>query len=187
MDSVEALKVPQIGHKVFTKLLEIPKPVVAAINGYCLGGGNELILFCDFRLASEKSQFGQPEVNLGLMPGWGGSYMLTKLVGPTLAKEMLLTGKRIKALEAKAASLLTEVYPNEVFEEKVSKFVDRLVEGPPKSIERIKKISNFDPQLEKYLDLERKMFAELWEYEDLEEGIKAFRDKRKPEFKGSYL
>ena len=184
MDSTDALKIPETGHRIFKKILEIPKPVVAAINGYCLGGGNELILYCDFRLASEKSQFSQPEVNLGLIPGWGGSYMLTKLVGPTLAKDMLITGRRIKAEEAKASGLLTEVYPEEVFEEEVSEFVKQLVEGPPKSIANIKRISNVDPILEEVLDLEKELFADLWNYEDLLEGIRAFSEKRKPEFKG---
>jgi enoyl-CoA hydratase/3-hydroxyacyl-CoA dehydrogenase len=184
MDSTDALKIPETGHRIFKKILEIPKPVVAAINGYCLGGGNELILYCDFRLASEKSQFSQPEVNLGLIPGWGGSYMLTKLVGPTLAKDMLITGRRIKAEEAKASGLLTEVYPEEVFEEEVSEFVKKLVEGPPKSIANIKRISNVDPILEEVLDLEKELFADLWNYEDLLEGIRAFSEKRKPEFKG---
>jgi enoyl-CoA hydratase/3-hydroxyacyl-CoA dehydrogenase len=184
MDYSDALKIPETGHRVFKKILEIPKPVVAAIDGYCLGGGNELILYCDFRLASEKSQFSQPEVNLGLIPGWGGSYMLTKLVGPTLAKDMLITGRRIKAEEAKASGLLTEVYPDEVFEKKVSEFVKKLVEGPPKSIANIKRISNVDPILGDVLDLEKELFASLWNYEDLVEGIKAFNEKRKPEFKG---
>lgn len=184
MDSKTALKVPETGHRVFKKLYMVPKPVVAAINGYCLGGGNEMILYCDFRLASEKSQFGQPEVNLGLIPGWGGSYMLTKTIGPSLAKEMIMTGKRINADEAKAAGLLTAVYPDELFDEKVAEFVKQLVEGPPISQAYIKKILNIDASLEKALEVEKKLFAELWNYEDLREGIRAFNERRRPEFKG---
>jgi enoyl-CoA hydratase/3-hydroxyacyl-CoA dehydrogenase len=184
MDSKKALTVPETGHRVFKKLLDIPKPVVAAINGYCLGGGNELILYCDFRLASDKSQFGQPEVNLGLIPGWGGNYLLPKIVGYTLGKEMLMTGRRIKAEEAKAAGLLNEVYPEEVFEEKVSEFISQLVAGPPKSFDSIKKIANLDPNLDKTLELEKKLFADLWNYEDLKEGLNAFMERRKPDFKG---
>jgi enoyl-CoA hydratase/3-hydroxyacyl-CoA dehydrogenase len=184
MDSEKALTVPETGHRVFKKLLEIPKPVVAAVNGYCLGGGNELILYCDFRLASEKSQFGQPEVNLGLIPGWGGNYLLPKIVGYTLGKEMLMTGRRINATEAKAAGLLNEVYPEEVFKEKVSEFTSQLVDGPPRSHWYIKKISNLDPGLEQALDHEKELFADLWNYGDLREGLLAFMERRKPEFKG---
>jgi len=179
-----ARKVTETGHRVFRRMLTIPKPVVAAIDGYCLGGGNELSLYCDFRLASEKSRFSQPEISLGLMPGWGGTHMLTKLVGPTLAKELAMTGRRLTAKEAHQAGLLTAVYPDDTFSVKVDEYVSKLVDGSPTALASIKKLANMDPQLEEALRAEQKAFTELWRYDDLVEGLNAFNEKRKPVFKG---
>ena len=180
----EAKGVSQKGHSTYKKLLKVSKPVVAAVNGYCLGGGNELIQFCDFRLASDSARFSQPEVTLGLIPGWGGTYMLKKLVGKTMADELILTGKRIKADEAKAIGLVTEVYPSAEFKDKVKDYVKTLVDGPPIGLKAMKKLSNIDSELDKALALEADAFANLWNYKDLKEGIDAFNNRRKPIFKG---
>ena len=185
LTTIGARKVSEAGHRTYIKMQEVQKPVIAAINGYCLGGGNELIQFCDFRLASEKARFSQPEVNLGLMPGWGGTYMLPKLVGQTAAMDLILTGRRIDAEEAKNIGLVTHVYPVEEFDAKVDEFVKALVEGPPISIRAMKKLVTNDPDLKDALRAEAEAFADLWNYSDLKEGIAAFGERRKPEFKGN--
>lgn len=184
LTTIGARKVSQTGHRTFLKIQEVQKPVVAAINGYCLGGGNELILFCDFRLASDKARFSQPEVSLGLMPGWGGTYMLPKLVGQTAAMDLILTGRRIDAEEAKQIGLVTHVYPVDEFDAKVDEFIKTLVHGPPISLRAMKKLVTNDPNIKEALRAEAEAFADLWNYSDLREGISAFNERRKPEFKG---
>jgi enoyl-CoA hydratase/3-hydroxyacyl-CoA dehydrogenase len=185
LTTTEARNVSETGQKTFTKILEIPKPVIAAINGYCLGGGNELIQFCDFRLASDKARFSQPEVSLGLIPGWGGTYMLQKLVGKTAATDLIMTGRRIDAEEAKKIGLVTDVYSVAEFETKVNEFVKALLQGPPISLRAMKKLVTNDPTLKDALKVEAEAFSDLWNYDDLREGIAAFNERRKPEFKGN--
>lgn len=180
-----ARNISDTGHKTFLKILELQKPVVAAINGYCLGGGNELAMFCDFRLASDKARFSQPEVNLGLIPGWGGTYMLPKLVGETTALDLMMTGRRITSEEAKQIGLVTEVYPVEEFESRVSDFVNSLLSGPPISMRAMKRLIRDDTNLKDSLKEEAKAFGDLWNYDDLKEGIAAFNERRKPDFKGA--
>lgn len=184
MDGEGGRNVSKTGHRVFTKLLQTPKPVVAAVNGYALGGGCELACFCDIRLASEKARFSQPEVNVGLLPGWGGTYILPKLVGKTLAYEMITTGKRLNAEQALEAGLVNAVYPAEEFKEKVEEYMKTLVKGPPKAVASMKKLTHLDPSMETALQAEEDEFANLWNYQDLQEGLSAFMEKRKPEFKG---
>jgi enoyl-CoA hydratase/3-hydroxyacyl-CoA dehydrogenase len=180
-----AKKLSEAGHNTFIKILELPKPVIAAINGYCMGGGNELTQFCDFRLASNKASFSQPEVSLGLMPGWGGTFMLPKLVGPTIAADMIMTGRRIYAEEAKNIGLITGVYPFSEFETKVDEFVRKLVDGPPISLRAMKKLVTEDPVLKEALKAEAKAFSDQWNYTDFKEGIDAFNSRRKPKFDGN--
>ena len=185
LTTIGARKVSETGHRTFTKILDVQKPTVAAINGYCLGGGNELIQFCDFRLASEKASFSQPEVSLGLMPGWGGTYMLPKLVGPTAAAHLIMTGQRINAQEAKNIGLVTAIYPVAEFDAKVDEFMKNLVDGPPLSLKAMKKLVTNDAVLKEALRAEAEAFADLWNYGDLKEGISAFNERRKPDFKGA--
>jgi enoyl-CoA hydratase/3-hydroxyacyl-CoA dehydrogenase len=184
MSPAGARTVSETGHKTFKKILELPKPVIAAVNGYCLGGGNELTLFCDYRLASDKARFSQPEVNLGLIPGWGGTYMLGKLIGKTAAMDMIQTARRIEADEAKSLGLVTAVYPVAEFNAKVDEFVKALVDGSPVAQKAIKKLLNRDPELDAALKAEADEFENLWNHKDLQEGIAAFNERRKPEFKG---
>jgi enoyl-CoA hydratase/carnithine racemase len=176
----EARRIPLTGHRVFLKILKLPKPVIAAIKGYVFGGGLELIQFCDFKLASEKARFGQTEVNLGLIPGWGGTYMLPKIIGRTAAKELMMTGKVLTAEEAEKIGLLTEVYMVSEFDEKVDEYVKKLVEGPPVSLASMKKLLNSDPEIDAALKAEEEAFTNLWNHEELREGISAFNEKRKP-------
>jgi len=184
MTPAEGREVSETGHKAFKKILKLSKPTVAAINGYCLGGGNELTLYCDFRLANDKARFSQPEVNLGLIPGWGGTYLLGKLIGKTTAMDMILTGRRIDADEAKSLGLLTAVYPVAEFNAKVDEFVKALVTGSPVAQKAIKKLVNRDLELDAALKAEADEFEKLWNYRDLHEGIAAFNERRKPEFEG---
>jgi enoyl-CoA hydratase / 3-hydroxyacyl-CoA dehydrogenase len=184
MSVEEAKKVSEAGHKAYRKLLDVPKPVIAAVNGYCLGGGNELTMFCDFRLASDSARFSQPEISLGLIPGWGGTYMLKKLVGNTVANDLNMTGKRIKADEAKGIGLVTEVYLAAEFNAKVKEYAEALAAASPVAFRAIKKLSNMDGELDAALKAEAEAFADLWNYSDFKEGIDAFNNRRKPVFKG---
>lgn len=172
------------GHKTFMKILDLDKPVIAAINGYALGGGCELSAFCDLRIASDKAVFGQPEVNLGLIPGWGGTQMLTRLIGVSNAKELMMMGENISAQRAMELGLVNKILPSENFEEKVQEFVQKLTSKPPLSLKAIKSLINRNMDLKTTLDAEASEFCELFETEDLKEGLAAFKEKRKPEFKG---
>ena len=183
MDKQAAKEISKKGQKTFKKILDLSKPVVAAVPGYALGGGCELACHCDYRIASVKARFSQPEVTLGLMPGWGGTYILKKLVGDSLALEMITTGKRLNAEEALSAGLVNAVYPVEEFEEKVDEFVQNLVKGPPISLVSMKKLMASN-QLEEAMEAETELFSNLWNTNDLKEGLTAFTEKRKPEFKG---
>ncbi len=178
----EARNLSETGHKTFKKFMATSKPVVAAINGYALGGGNELILFCDLRIASDKARFSQPEVSLGLMPGWGGTYMLQKIVGKSEANDLIMTGRRINADEAKSMGLVSMVYPSAEFNAKVDEYLQALVKGPPRSLSAMKRLSASDDALDAALEAEADAFADLWNYGELKEGIDAFNNRRKPVF-----
>lgn len=172
------------GHKTFMKILSLSKPVVAAVNGYALGGGCELAAVCDFRIASEKARFGQSEINLGLIPGWGGTQLLPKLVGVAKAKEMTMTGAILSAEEALRAGLVNKVVAPDRFEEEVKTFVASLVNGPPLALAEAKRLVNMSIDLDAGLNAEAEAFGSLFSTSDLKEGFAAFKEKRKPTFKG---
>src|ERR671939_32577 len=153
---------------LFTAVDTFPKPVIAMINGFCLGGGCELALSCDIRVASEKARFGQPEINLGIIPGGGGTQRLTNLVGESKAMELILTGEMIDAQTALALGLVNRVVPHEELEAMAKEAV--------KTAAR----STLDEGLRREIDL----FALCFSSEDKDEGVSAFLEKRKPEFKG---
>ena len=165
---------------------EFPKPVIAAIDGYCLGGGMELALACDFRLVSKRSQLGQPEIHLGLIPGGGGTQRLARLVGVPRAKEMCMMGDRLTAEQAYEWGLVDHLYKNEEFAEKVSEFAGELARRAPIAVRLAKQIINEGCQapLATALLLEREAFALLFTTEDMKEGMDAFLNKRQPQFKG---
>lgn len=179
-------QVSEKGHRVFTKIRKIPKPVIAVVNGYALGGGCELALACDLRIASEKARFSQPEINLGLIPGWGGTQLLPKIVGPTRAKEMILLGEMIDAHEAHKMGLVNRVVPPEKLDEEAVKLAEALASGPPKALEEAKRLVNLslDTPLEEGLKKEAEGFSRLFSTEDFREGVVAFKERRKPRFKG---
>ena len=138
MNHEEMIEWCLVGSRVFNRIGRIPKPVVAAINGYALGGGCELALACDFRIASDRSFFGQPEISLGWIPGWGGSKRLAQLVGVGKAKELLILGNRIPADEALKIGLVNQVVPSQKLMEAAIEFAERLAEKNPLAVAAIK-------------------------------------------------
>jgi len=174
------------GQKTFGKIEEMSKPVVAAINGYALGGGLELAMACDLRIAAEHAELGNTEINLGLIPGWGGTQRLVRMVGLARAKEMLMLGSRIKADEALKIGLVHKVVHYEKLKDEVKAVAKELAERPPIAMKYVKHAMNFGTEvpLEAGLRLEAALFALTSSTEDLKEGLEAFFSKRKPEFKG---
>jgi enoyl-CoA hydratase len=159
------------------------KPVVAAINGFALGGGCELASWCDFRVASDKAKLGQPEANLGVIPGWGGTKILAKLMGKQRAKLLITTGETVTAEEARQIGLVDRVYPAAEFTAKTDEFVARLVAASPTVIGAVKRLTNPSPK-DDDLEAESGEFSKLFETKDFREGMSAFKEKRKPVFTG---
>lgn len=186
MNSQRARELSSIGERLCYALENLEKPVIAALNGYALGGGLEVAMACDLRIASEKSRMGQTEINIGLIPGWGGTQRLTRLVGRTKAKELVLTGKVIDAGTAEQLGIVNMVVPADMFRETVRQFALDLAAKAPIAIKVAKALINkgADIGLDSALALEREGFGVVASTEDLQEGVKAFIEKRKPLFKG---
>ena len=171
---------------VFTATEDFPKPIIAMINGFCLGGGCELALACDLRVASDRARFGQPEINLGIIPGGGGTQRLARLVGEGKAMQLILTGEMIGAEEAHRLGLVNEVYPAAELEARTMELAAKVAEKSPVALAMAKAAvknaarMNLREGLEQEIDL----FALCFSSEDKEEGVRAFLEKRKPEFKG---
>lgn len=180
----EAKAFSELGHRVFNRIENMGKPVIAAVKGYAIGGGCELALACDIRIAGESAKFGQPEVNLGLIPGFGGTQRLTRLVGIGRAKEMILTGKIIDAGEALAVGLANKVVRDEELLEKAEEVGAVLAGKSPVALKLAKSLINKNQELEKGLEMEIVSFSECFASEEHMEGITAFLEKRKPVFKG---
>jgi enoyl-CoA hydratase/3-hydroxyacyl-CoA dehydrogenase len=174
------------GQKVFSKIEEMSKPVIAAINGFALGGGLELALACDFRIAAEHAELGSPEIALGLIPGWGGTQRLVRIVGMAKAKELVLLGIRLKADEALKAGLVHKVVNYEKLKDEARALAQKLADGPPLAMKYAKQALNFGTQvpLEVGLRLESGLMGLTFSTEDLKEGLEAFMARRKAEFKG---
>jgi enoyl-CoA hydratase len=175
-----------VARSLFTAIDTFPKPVIAMINGYCLGGGCELALACDLRIASETASFGQPEINLGIIPGGGGTQRLTRLVGEGKAMELILTGEIIDAHTAHNIGLVNLVVPAADLEAKTMEIANRIAEKSPVALSMAKEAvklasrSNLDEGLRREVDL----FALCFSSDDKDEGVRAFLEKRKPVFKG---
>jgi enoyl-CoA hydratase len=168
------------------RLSLIKKPMIAAVHGFALGGGFELALSCDLIFAADTAEFGFPEVNIGVMPGAGGTQRLTKLIGKTKALEWLWTGERMSAKEAHALGIVNRVVAPELLLEETMRFAKKLAHKPPLSVRLIKEAVNkaIDYPLYEGMQFERKNFYLLFSSEDQKEGMAAFIEKRKPRFQG---
>jgi enoyl-CoA hydratase len=161
-------------------------PIVAAVSGYCLGGGCELAMACDLIVASETAQFGQPETNLGVMPGAGGTQRLTRAIGKSKAMDVILTGRFLAAREAEAAGLVARVVAAEAWLDEAKRIARTIAAKSPVGVRLAKEAVNqaFETNLRAGLDAERKAFHLALSSEDAQEGMKAFLEKRPPDFKG---
>ncbi len=174
----------QKGHDVFFKIEHSPKPIVAAVNGFALGGGCELALACHFIIASDNAKFGQPEVNLGLIPGYGGTQRLVQIVGKNRAMELILTGRMVSVQEAQQYGIVNEVIAPRDLLARVKEVLEVInAKGPVAVANAIGCINHFDHTKAGY-DYEVQQFGDCFATEDMKEGAAAFLEKRKPVFIG---
>jgi enoyl-CoA hydratase len=181
----EALRFGKAGQELTVTIENSPKPVIAAVNGFALGGGCEISLACHIRVASETAKFGQPEVLLGILPGWGGTQRLPKLVGMGIANEIIITGRMINATEAKEIGLVNHVVPIEELKEKCEEIAMQILKNGPnaiaKSLECIR--NGVGLTTKDGLKMEVKYFSKLFNTEETKEGLSAFVEKRAPNFR----
>lgn len=185
-NALQAKNFSQSGHRVIDKLQQLPIAVIAAVNGFALGGGTEIALACDFIYASEKAKFGLPEINLGIMPGFGGTQRLPRLIGANMAKELIFTGRMIDAGEARRIGMVNAVVPAEELMDTVRKTADEIASKGRVSLRAAKQAVDrgLDVDLASGCAIEIDAFALCMASPDGREGTTAFLEKRKPEFKG---
>ena len=183
---VRGIESSRRGQFLCNRIEALGKPVIAAINGFALGGGTEIAMACDIRIASENAQVGQTEINLGLIPGWGGTQRLPRYVGKGIAKEMIFTGKRIDAKTAERLGLINAVVPADQLKAKVKELATELVGKPPIAIKLLKALINNSTETHPDIGLwqEAEAFGLVASTEDFNEGVTAFLEKRKPQYKG---
>lgn len=181
LDKGQGEEFGKLGNAVFRKLEELPIPTIAAINGFALGGGCELSMSCDIRLASENAVFGQPEVGLGITPGFGGTQRLARTIGIGKAKEMLYTARNIKAPEALECGLVNAIYTSEELLPKAIDMANRIAGNAPIAVRATKKAVNDGIQvdIDSAIAIEAKLFGSCFETEDQKNGMTAFVEKRK--------
>jgi len=181
---LEAVKFARFGQRVFNRIENLPMPVIAAINGFALGGGNELAMACDIRVASEKAKMGQPEVQLGILAGFGGTQRLAKLVNPGLAKEILFTADQYDANAAYRIGLVNHVVPAEDLMSFCKAMAKRIAARGPVAVRLSKDAVNrgLEMDLNKAIDMEADLFGLGFTTDDRREGMSAFLEKRKPTF-----
>ena len=185
MSKEEAYKYSKIGNKLFLKIENLKKPVIAAINGYALGGGCELAMACHIRYASSNAIIGQPEVKLGLITGFGGSQRITKNLSKSQSMEMLLTGRNYTAEECFQIGLVNKIYEtSEGVKDAVKLIASKISKNSPKAIEKTIQLINksYDLNLEEGLSVESIEFSKLFNEDETNEGLSAFIEKRKPKF-----
>lgn len=185
-NSIESQAFSELANTAFTKLSTLKQPVIAAVNGYALGGGLELALSADIRIASTNARLGQPEVSLGIIPGFGGTQRLSRLIGKSKAKEYILTGKNIKADEALREGLFNKVVEQSDLLSEAYKMAEQIMTNAPLAVQNAKMVidEGSEMSLEQGLKLEENTFGLLFSTQDQKEGMDAFIDKRDAEFKG---
>ncbi len=186
MKPVDILSFMELGHETMRLIETMPKPSIAAVNGFALGGGTEITMACDMRFASEKAVFGQPEILLGIIPGWGGTQRLSRLIGMGRAKELILSGEQISAQRAYEIGLVNRVYPQESLLEETRKFAAKLAGLPGFAVKMAKHAVNYgyDIGIDSANRLEMQCIAQCFSTDDQKEGMSAFLEKRKAVFTG---
>ncbi|MGI9629154.1 MAG: enoyl-CoA hydratase/isomerase family protein [Longimicrobiales bacterium] len=186
MNSLTGVEVSRDGQQVMRRIETFPKPVVAAVGGFALGGGCELALSCHLRVASDKARFGLPEVGLGIIPGYGGTVRLARLIGLGRALEMVLTGDMIDGERAAAIGLANQVVPHDELMDRTHDLMNKIISKGPVAVEMALKSMYLAAQttMEDALTFESSLFGLLASTSDMKEGMSAFLEKRKPEFKG---
>lgn len=184
MTAVEGRDFGLLGQEVFMSVDNLEKPVIAAVNGFALGGGCELSLACDIRLASENAKFGQPEVGLGITPGFGGTQRLPRAIGEGRAKELIYTGTNINAQEAYRLGLVNHVYPAETLMDEAKQMAKKIAANAPLAVRFCKASINKGMQadINTAMNIEADLFGMCFSTEDQKEGMNAFLNKRKPSF-----
>ncbi len=186
LNEQEGFEFGRLGAQVFRKIEQLPIPVIAAVNGFALGGGCELAMACDIRIASVNAKFGQPEVGLGIIPGFSGTVRLPRLVGQGMAKELIYTGRVIRADEALRIGLVNAVYEREELLDKALELAQMILKNAPLAIQAAKQSINegYDLSADDAIALENKLFGSCFATADQKEGMAAFLEKRKAAFKG---
>lgn len=186
LDAKDCADFIALGHTVFGRLGRLPKPMIAAVNGVCVGGGMELAMACDIRLAARSARFGQPEVNLGVVSGWGGTQRLPRLVGKSRGLEMLMLGEPITADEARAAGLVSRVVDDDALLDEARGLARRLAAKAPVALAKVKECveQGLGRPLADGLREEARCYVEAYLTNDAREGIRAFLEKRPPRFTG---
>ena len=184
LSAEEGMNLARQGMDVFFNIENSPKPILAAVNGFALGGGCELAMACHFRLCSDNAQFGQPEINLGLIPGYGGTQRLTKYIGKGRAMEALLTGNTINAAQALQSGLVNHVTSPEDLMVKTKSILLQIISKAPLAMAKCIAAANAALENVDGYALETRLFGECFDTEDMKEGAAAFLEKRKPVFKG---
>jgi enoyl-CoA hydratase len=182
LSEAEGREFGELGHATPNRIGSMPQPVIAAVNGFAFGGGCELAIACDFRIASENAQFAQPEVSLGIPPGWGASQRLPRLIGPGLAADLILTGRRIKAEEALRIGLVNQVVPLADLMPTAIALAEQIAGNSPRAVTSAKRLMRraFDGSLDDGLAAEIDAFAGAFGTPDQREGMAAFVEKRSP-------
>lgn len=178
----------QLGNDIFLKIEKFPLPVIAAVNGFALGGGNELAMSCDIRICSENAVFGQPESGLGIIPGFGGTQRLSRLIGMGMAKQLIYSGQSIKAAEALRIGLVNAVYPKEKLMEEAMQLALKIAGNAPIAVRNCKLVMNkgINTSIEPAIGIEERYFGECFETHDQREGMACFLSKEKPKPKAVF-
>ena len=185
MNSDEAREFAISGHQITSSIENSSKPIIAAVNGYALGGGCEIALACHIRIASINAIFGQPEVKIGIIPGWGGTQRLPRIVGKGIAAEMIITGRNIDSSEAHRIGLVNHIYPQNKLIDSALRLCNEILKNSPNAVSKSIKQINISSELsiEEGCKMEIEQFADLFNYKETKEGLSAFIEKRTPKYK----